>query len=156
VKKLFYWLWRVLPLTKSLRSSLMWLINAKFVVGTAVLIQNDRGEILLFKHFYRKDVPWGFPGGYVMRGENPDQAIQRELREESNLKIKNLQLLEVIQTQEIPRLEILFQGELVEDIGFIPSMEVTKAQFFPINQLPDLIPEHQAIIERYLIKKQKL
>jgi 8-oxo-dGTP diphosphatase len=153
VKKLFYWLWRVLPLTKSLRSSLMWLINSKFVVGTAVLIQNDRGEILLFKHFYRKDVPWGFPGGYMMRGENPDQAIQRELREESNLNVKNLQLIEVIQSQEMRRMELLFTGELIGEVDFIPSLEVTKARFFPIDQLPDLIPEHQAMINRYLIKK---
>ena len=130
----------------------MWLINTKFVVGTSVLIQNDQGEILLFKHLYRKDVPWGFPGGYVMRGENPDQAIQRELTEESGLQLNNLQLLEVIQSPEMPRMEILFSGELVGEIDFIPSMEVIKAQFFPIDQLPDLLPEHQAIIERYIIK----
>ena len=153
MKPIFYWLWRVLPLTKSLRSSLMWLINAKFVVGTAVLILNERGEILLFKHFYRKDVPWGFPGGYVMHGENPDQTIQRELMEESSLQIKNLQLLEVIHSPEMPRMEIFFKGELVDGIDFIPSMEVTKAQFFPLDQLPDLLLEHQAIIERYIIKK---
>ena len=153
MKPFLYWLWRILPLTKSIRSGLMWLINAKFVVGTSVLIQNDRGEILLFKHTYRKDIPWGFPGGYVMRGENPDQAIQRELTEESGLKIKNLQLLDVIQSLEIPRMEILFGGELDGEINFNPSMEVIKAQFFPIDQLPDLIPEHQAIIEHYLPSK---
>lgn len=153
MKSFLYWLWRVLPLTKSMRSSLMWLINAKFVVGTSVLIQNKHGEILLFNHFYRKDIPWGFPGGYVMRGENPDQAIQRELSEESGLQIKNLQLLEVIQSPEMPRLEILFRGELDEEIDFVPSIEVTKAQFFPLDQLPELIPEHQAIIDRYLTTK---
>ena len=153
MKPILYWLWRVLPLTKSMRSSLMWLINAKFVVGASVLIQNDRGEILLFKHFYRKDVPWGFPGGYVMRGENPDRAIQRELMEESSLQIKNLRLLEVIQSSEMPRMEILFKGELVGDIDFIPSLEVAKAQYFPVDQLPKLLPEHQAIIKRHVIKK---
>ncbi len=153
MKPFLYWLWRVLPLSKSLQSSLMWLINAKFVVGASVLIQNDRGKILLFKHFYRKDIPWGFPGGYVEHGENPDQAIQRELMEESGLQIKNLQLLEVIQSPEMPRMEILFRGDLVGEIDFIPSIEVIKAQFVPIDQLPDLLPAHQAIIERYIIDK---
>jgi len=153
MKRILYWLWRVLPLPKSLQSSLMWLINTKFVAGTSVLVQNNQDQILLFKHLYRKDKPWGFPGGYVKRGENPDQAIQRELTEESGLKLKNLHLLEIIQSPEMARMEILFGGELDGEIDFTPSMEVTKAQFFSLDQLPDLIPEHQVIIKRYLIIK---
>jgi 8-oxo-dGTP diphosphatase len=150
MKNLLYWFWRVLPLTKSMRSCLMWLINAKFVVGTSILIQNDAGEILLFKHSYRKDKPWGFPGGYVMRGENPDQAIQRELMEESGFEIKNLKLVEVIQSREMARMEMLFSGELEDDRGFTPSKEVGEARFFSTDRLPELIPEHNAIIDRHL------
>jgi len=150
MKHILYWLWRILPLTKSMRSCLMWLINAKFVVGTSILIQNDVGETLLFKHSYRKDIPWGFPGGYVMRGENPGQAIQRELMEESGFEIKNLKLIEVIQSREMARMEMLFSGELEDNRDFVPSKEVGEARFFSPDQLPELIPEHQAIIERYL------
>ena len=152
IKLWLYQLWRILPLPKTVQSILMWLINAKFVVGTSVVIQNQQGEILLFNHTYRKEHPWGFPGGYVMRGENPDQAIKRELAEESGFKVKDLQLLEIIQSPDMPRMEILFRGEIDGEIDFIPSMEVTKALFFPIDQLPDLIPEHQAIINRYIVK----
>ena len=150
MKHILYWLWRILPLTKSMRSWLMWFINAKFVVGTSILIQNDAGEILLFKHSYRKDIPWGFPGGYVMRGENPDQAIQRELMEESGFEIKNLKLIEVFQSREMTRLEMLFFGELEDDRVFMPSKEVDEARFYSINRLPELIPEHKAIIDRHL------
>jgi 8-oxo-dGTP pyrophosphatase MutT (NUDIX family) len=133
-----------------MRSFLMWLINAKFVVGTSILIQNDAGQILLFKHSYRKELPWGFPGGYVMRGEDPDQAIQRELMEESGFTIKNLKLVEVIQSTEMARMEMLFSGALEDNQAFIPSKEVAEARFFSPDQLPELIPEHKAIIERYL------
>ncbi|MBW6466180.1 MAG: NUDIX domain-containing protein [Brevefilum sp.] len=150
MKQLLYWLWRNLPLTKSMRSCLMWLFNTKFVVGTSILIQNDTGEILLFKHSYRKNTPWGFPGGYVMRGENPDQAIQRELMEESGFEIKNLKLIEVFQSREMARMEMLFSGELEDDQVFAPSREVAEARFFSRDQLPELIPEHQAIVDRHL------
>ena len=150
MKHILYWLWRILPLTKSMRSCLMWLINAKFVVGTSILIQNDAGEILLFKHSYRKGIPWGFPGGYMIRGENPDQAIQRELMEESGFEIKNLKLIEVIQSKEMARMEMLFSGVLEDDRLFVPSKEVAEARFFSPDQLPELIPEHQAIIDRHL------
>jgi 8-oxo-dGTP diphosphatase len=150
IKHILYWLWRILPLSKSMRSCLMWLINAKFVVGTSILIQNDAGEILLFKHSYRKAIPWGFPGGYVLRGENPDQAIKRELMEESGFEIKNLKLVEVFQSREMARIEILFSGALEDNRVFAPSKEVGEARFFSTDQLPELIPDHQAIIDRHL------
>ena len=151
MKRALYWLWRVLPLPKSLRSVLMWAVNRKFVVGTAVLIRNAQGELLLFKHTYRKDFPWGFPGGYLMRGEDPAGAIQREIREESGFEVRNLRLLEVIQTPEMPRIEVLFEGELAEaDVrAFLPSVEVVAARFFPLSDLPALMPEHREILARY-------
>ena len=145
-----YWLWRVLPMPKWLRSCLMWFINRKFVVGTAALILNERGEILLFKHFYRKDTPWGFPGGYLRRGESPQDAIQREIQEESGFHIKIHQLLEVIQSLEMARIEVLFLGELIGKDDFIPSTEVIEARFFDVNQLPALLPEHEAILRRHI------
>lgn len=151
MKRALYWLWRVLPLPKSLRSVLMWAINRKFVVGTAALIRNAQGELLLFKHSYRKDFPWGFPGGYLMRGEDPADAISREVMEESGMAIRNLKLLEVIQSPEMARIEVLFEGELAgADVrAFVPSVEVVEARFFPLSDLPALMPEHREILARY-------
>jgi len=150
MKKMLYWLWRVLPLPKQFRFLLMWLINRKVVVGTSALILNPNQEILLFKHNYRSDIPWGFPGGYLQKGENPADTIQREILEESRLHIHNLKLLEVIQSPDASRLEILFMAELDGDqLGFEPSVEVSEARFFAVDQLPELLPEHQAVIERY-------
>ncbi len=150
MKPVLYWLWRVLPLPKRLRYVLMYLVNRKFVVGTAVLIRNLQGEILLFNHSYRKETPWGFPGGYLMRGEDPREAIQREIREESGLRVKNLGLLEVIQSVETPRLEVMFEAELDTDADFTPSIEVSAARFFALDDLPELLPEHEEIIKRFI------
>lgn len=151
MKKMLYWLWRVLPLPKQVRFFLMWLINRKVVVGTSALILNDKNEILLFKHVYRTDSPWGFPGGYLQKGEDPADAIQREIMEESGMHIKILKLIEVIQSPDASRLEILFLAELDGDrSGFEPSVEVSEVRFFPLDQLPELLPEHQAVIDRYL------
>jgi len=128
----------------------MWLGNPKFVIGTAALILNEQSELLLFKHSYRKDTPWGFPGGYLKKGENPDEAIQREIMEESGLRIRILKLLEVIVSADTPRLEVLYLAELEGEKRFAPSQEVEAMKFFPVDQLPDLLEEHQAIIERYI------
>lgn len=151
MKKMLYWLWLVLPLPKKLRFFLMWLVNWKFVIGTAALITNEKGEILLFKHAYRKDFPWGFPGGYLKKGEDPIKALQREFMEESGLHIKILRLLEVIKSPQTSRLEVLFLGQLIDDDGFTPSIEVGEARFFSLNHMPELLDEHRGMIERHLM-----
>lgn len=149
MKTCLLWLWRVLPIPEKMRYFLMWLFNPKFVVGTAALILNKRGEVLLFKHSYRQDTPWGFPGGYLKKGENPDEAIQREIMEESGLRIHILKLLEVIVSADTPRLEVLYLAELEGEGRFAPSQEVDEMRFFPLDQLPELLEEHSEIIERH-------
>lgn len=156
MQKWLYWLWRVLPIPKKLRGHILWAGNRKFIIGIAALIFNDAGEILLFKHTYRTDCDWGFPGGYLKSHEDPDAAIQREILEESGLHVRVLDVLEVIRSEEMARLELLFQAELVGELVFIPSHEVDDAQFFPLDQLPELLPEHQALIEKYGVEEKKV
>ena len=153
MKKWLYWLWRVLPIPKRLRGPILWMGNHKFIIGIAALILNDCGEILLFKHTYRTDCDWGFPGGYLKRQENPDAAIRREIMEESGLKVRVLDVLEVVRSEEMARLEILFQAQLVGALTFTPSHEVAEARFFPLDDLPELLPEHQALIDKYGVTK---
>jgi len=123
--------------------------NRKFIIGIAALIINNQGEILLFKHTYRTDCVWGFPGGYLKSHEDPGEAIQREIYEESGLKIEVMRPLEVIKSQDMARLEVLFLGKLTGGFNFSPSHEVSDARFFPLDGLPELLPEHQALIEEY-------
>ena len=149
MNKWLYWLWRVLPIPKKLRGPILWFGNRKFIIGIAALILNERGEILLFKHTYRTDCDWGFPGGYLKGREKPDAAIRREIMEESGLKVRVLDVLEVIRSEEMPRLELLFRAELVGELIFTPSTEVAEARFFSLDKLPELLPEHQELIKKY-------
>lgn len=49
----------------------------------AIIFQNDRQELLLVQ---RRDVPvWVLPGGGIDKGETPEQAVLREVREETGL-----------------------------------------------------------------------
>jgi ADP-ribose pyrophosphatase YjhB (NUDIX family) len=152
MKRFLYWLWRVIPLSKRMRAPILWLGNRKFVIGISALILNDRGEVLLFKHTYRNDFPWSFPGGYLKKHEDPDEAMKREIYEESGFEINILQVLEVARSHEMARFEVLYQAELVGESDFVPSIEVKAARFFSSDELPELLPEHEAIIEKYLKK----
>ncbi|WP_328237990.1 NUDIX hydrolase [Shouchella miscanthi] len=58
--------------------------------GSVVLIVNHQGELLLEN---RKDGGWGLPGGLMELGESLEQTAVREVKEETGLDVRNLQLL---------------------------------------------------------------
>lgn len=64
--------------------------------GSAAIIENLQGEILLQR---RKDNDrWGLPGGCQELGERFQEVIIREIKEETNLEVKeeDLELLDII------------------------------------------------------------
>lgn len=69
------------------------LLAPKNRVGAVGVIFNDAGEILLVEHVFRPDFAWGLPGGWVERGEDPADAVRREIQEELNLTITVKKLL---------------------------------------------------------------
>lgn len=72
-------LWRVMP--HWLRPLALRLGTARVSVGVCALVQDARGRLLLTHHTYREQ-PWGLPGGFIGRREQPGAALARELREE--------------------------------------------------------------------------
>ena len=55
-----------------------------------VCLVSHENRVLLLK---RTDKPyWAFPGGHLEGGEQPLQGMQREIEEETGLKVQNLRL----------------------------------------------------------------
>ena len=54
-------------------------------IGAGVVLFDEQGRVLLLKHTLHGRHPWGLPGGWLNRGESPQQAALRELREETGL-----------------------------------------------------------------------
>ena len=52
----------------------------------SALIINGEGKVLLVNH--RKLGVWLYPGGHVEEGETPDEAVVREVREETGLDVR--------------------------------------------------------------------
>ena len=69
------------------------LFAPKNYVGVVGAIYNDLGQVLLVEHVFRVDYVWGLPGGWVESGENPFDAVLREVKEELNVKIEVKKLL---------------------------------------------------------------
>lgn len=65
------------------------------------LIFNSKGELLMLFRTAKDgnkelDNKWGLPGGHIDDGETPEQAVIREVVEETNLNIEDCKLLDTI------------------------------------------------------------
>lgn len=150
IKSFLFRLWRVLPLPFFLRAGLVWLFTPKYLIGVDALIVNDNNECLLFKHSYRKEYPWGLPSGYLKRREHPDEAIKREIFEESGYQVHITQLLDIYVSKDMPSIALIFSGKLMGQTEFVPSAEVIDARFFSLDHLPKLLTDQQEIIKLHL------
>src|ERR1043166_9655771 len=83
--------WKVLP--KPLRTFIARRVETKFTVSVTGIVTNDRGEVLLLDHLLRPKSGWGPPGGFLERGEQPETALKREIKEETTLELKDIRLV---------------------------------------------------------------
>lgn len=147
--RILLYLWRVLPLSARLRWLIMWRGNAHFMAGAAALIRDDAGRVLLFKHTYRRRHPWGLPGGWIGRDEKLEEAVMRELREESGLEVVVERLALADLEVRYRRIDLLYMCRIVGG-AFRPSPEVSARAYFPLEALPDMMPEQRRLIMRAL------
>ncbi|MDQ3009998.1 MAG: NUDIX hydrolase [Acidobacteriota bacterium] len=139
-------LWRRLP--KSMRRLGVWLKETSFTVTAGAVVTDERGYVLLLRHRFRPGSGWGIPGGFLKPGEQPEEAIRRELREEIGLEVKAVEFAFIRTLQAYNQVEVIFhcrpQG------GFSPqNHEVSRAEWFS----PDSLPQSLTNDQRALINK---
>ncbi len=117
-----------------------WIFFPDPKVAVAVLVVN-RGKVLLVK---RANEPmrghWTLPAGFMDAGEDPARAAERECYEETGLKVKVTQLLDVMAGKTHARgadILITYQAELLS--GTLQAGDDADAvQFFEPVALPPL------------------
>lgn len=134
MKTLFAKLWKALHLSKGLQLRLMRFFQDQFLVGVTGIIFNDKNEILLFKHTYRSHA-WSLPGGYMKAGEHPREALEREIKEESNLIVSIDESLKTRTDRDTARLDLCYTGVFIGG-DFAPTHEVSEYGFFKEESLP--------------------
>lgn len=139
-------LWKLLNLPKGLQLFIMRLFNDEFLVGVTGVIINDRHEVLLVKHTYRQ-TPWSLPGGYLKRGEHPREGMEREILEETGLRVRVEKLIKTAHDPVTARLDITCYGKFIEGT-FTKSAEVSECGFFSINSLPEIGDKQTKVIHR--------
>ncbi|GEM_PF-439602 len=136
-------LWSRLPLWA--RYTLVWWFNAHFVIGAVAVVRDDAGRVLVARHTYRRRRPWGLPGGWVRRGEDPAETVVREVLEESGLRIRAIRPM-TVQREAPHHLTVVYAAR--PDGGvFRPSDEVTEIRYIVPGEWPEgLREDHRTLI----------
>jgi len=133
--------WHRLP--ARLRRWSMRLTHTRFTVTAGALIFNQSGQVLLLKHRFRAGSGWGLPGGFLETGEQPIDALRRELREELGLEIQDVEIYAARSFRKPKQVEVLFRGRANGSITPRAMMEVERAEWFSLDALPDGLPRDQ-------------
>jgi 8-oxo-dGTP diphosphatase len=143
------WLWRHLPFW--LQGRIERLLLPKYLVGAMAVVLDDADRILLFRHTYRNDYPWGIPGGWLKAGEDPTDAVEREIYEESGYRVKALHPMVIGGDRALCRLDLMFLCTL-DGGAFRPSAEVSDAGFFALDELPGRVEPFHVQVATYAAK----
>lgn len=124
-------------------------LKHKFVLlqdGAAAIIENENGQILLQSRADRDK--WGVPGGCQELGERFQDTIIREVKEETNLDVKeeDLELIDIVsgpsRRNDYPNGDVVINNTAFYRIRNYSGKlkwneESKKMQFFDLDNLPE-------------------
>lgn len=126
-------------------------------VGAWLLVVNEKNEVLMQ---LRSDFnSWDFPGGTMELGETIEEVARRELKEETNLELDDLKVLDVFSGKDTYRKypngdELYVVSVLCEIRQFHGDLKINddeskKLKWFRVEEIPkNLSPVTQRFIDK--------
>ncbi len=114
-------------------------VSRGLTIGVRAIVQSDETKFLLVRHTYTPG--WHFPGGGVEKGETCEQALGRELRQETGLELSAPPKLHGVFYNKIASKRdhvLAYHCDVEGDIcqkRF--TLEIAEAAYFDFNNLPD-------------------
>ena len=111
-------------------------LSDKFPIAIkAVIIDDNR---ILFLKNERNE--WDFPGGKINFNEDIEECLIREVKEETNLSINNLNILKPlnIKFNDVPVFILLYSAEISCDSSISISHEHSEYNFFSKSEIKNL------------------
>ncbi|MBS3812692.1 NUDIX hydrolase [Candidatus Bipolaricaulota bacterium] len=108
------------------------------------IIRNEKDEVLMVKpsRGYNKD-GWTLPGGFLVYGESPEQAVVREAVEEISVEPNNLKLVDVFSAigkqNSYQWMVFFYRAQLPESEEVKPSHEIKEIKWFQRDTAVDAI-----------------
>ncbi|MEW6153214.1 MAG: NUDIX hydrolase [Actinomycetota bacterium] len=141
LQRLGFRTWRVLP--QPVRQFVVRRATPSYSVGAIVVIERSDGSLLLIRNSYRQG--WGFPGGFLKRGEAPADAARRETGEEVGVEVVVGDNPKVVVDAHARRVDVIFGARPVDEAAAAwprpQSPEIVEVSWFPPDGLPALQDE---------------
>ena len=111
-------------------------LSDKFPISIkAIIIDNNR--VLCLKNERNE---WDFAGGKINFNEDVEESLRREVKEETNLNIKNLNILKPLNLKfnDVSVFVLLYSAEISCDSPIIISYEHSEYNFFSKSEIKNL------------------
>ncbi|MGJ8549568.1 NUDIX hydrolase [Winogradskyella wichelsiae] len=122
--------------------------------------EEDHISIVLIKRKYEPfKGQWAIPGGFALNDESLEAAVERELQEETGIKINYLEQLYTFgNPNRDPRgrvVSVAYFGLVRPDaFKIVAATDAEQVQWFSINDLPELAFDHKHILEKAIKRLQ--
>lgn len=127
-------------------------------VDAIVFRRKQVWEVLLIQRLNEpfKDM-WAFPGGFVDMEETVEDAVERELEEETALtgiEFKQFNTFSAVHRDPRHRtISVAFVGIVESDVEPKAGDDAKNAKWFKIEDLPNLAFDHKEVMEKLLKEK---
>jgi|SRR5215208_5831978 ADP-ribose pyrophosphatase YjhB (NUDIX family) len=140
--------WRRLPLP--LRMAYLRLRYGHFGVGVAALIRDAQGRILIVRRTYSREEPWALPGGWIEGKDAIERTLERELLEETGLRVRvgHVRAVERVGFAVV----LLMDAELLDSTAlFRASPEVAEVAWAEASEIGRLSPVNARLLRHALV-----
>ena len=123
------------------------------VTVDAILVSPQNSVLLIERGREPFKGKWALPGGFIDIDEELETACRREVEEETGLQVGELKQFKAFgSVNRDPRhrtISVLFYAFTDDELVACAGDDATKAQWFPLDQLPELAFDHQLILNEF-------
>lgn len=132
-----------------------WTYYPRVAMSVTALIKKDNQVLMVKRAREPYKGTWMFPAGFLDYGEHPEEALKREIKEETGLNIKDIYFLKFYQVKDDPRAmgHIVFCYQVKINSGQLQTDEDENAdiKWFEIDNLPEIAWQiHQLVAKEFL------
>ena len=126
------------------------------VTVDAILISKQNSVLLIERGHDPFKGKWALPGGFIDMDEELETACRRELEEETGLRVGELKQFRAYGgVNRDPRhrtISVIFYAFTDTELLACAGDDAAKAQWFSIDQLPELAFDHLQILEEFKVE----
>lgn len=105
----------------------------KHIVAVSALVRDADGKVLMVRTHNRADT-WELPGGQVEEGEPLDEAVRREVLEETGIHIAPRRITGVYYNATKAILAVMFLGDYLKGSVMAQPEEIQEVQFAELTE----------------------